>query len=333
MRSFIVALLISSLAAAGDPTLEWLPLPSSISWHGDHAAPVGAGFVGRAIAIVVVDWQRAEGGAIGPGQQTYWHLRWSWTEKGMNGRYGAMALSVVGSLPRQDQDRIEKFAKGQDNSGGLLRALGGDASAVVMLVNDEGRVTRIARCFNEESFSAQFTALVPKEDLSLFKDEGQYPVACKPVFALLAVGDIKGALAMCSKKLGADGMALAKDITTQAGVVCDRELARFADPSLSAAQRFIAQGRLTDVLAVFPNTAKAGEMAKVAKSLKGDKTYAAEVAGWAAFQDYLAQMGKVQPKKAVELQKQLLKAIETKYPDTYAAELVGMIRSAAQLAE
>jgi hypothetical protein len=202
-----------------------------------------------------------------------------------------------------------------------------------MLVNPEGRVTQISRCFSEESFSTQFAALVPKEDLSLMKDEGQYPVSCKPVFALMALGDVKGALALCTKKLGADGLALAKDITAQSEILIDRELTRLADPSQSFSQRFIAQGRLTDLLTMFPSAAKAGEMAKAMKGLKGEKAYAAEVAGWAALQDYLVQMGKVQPKKAEEVQKQLLKAIATKYPDTYAAELVGMIRTAAQLPE
>ena len=330
MRLFILALFISSVAAASDPTMEWLPLPPNIAWHGDHAAPVGAGFVGRAIAIVVVDWQKEEGNT---GQKTYWNMHWSWTEKGMNGRLGAMAFSVVGALPRESRDRPERYVKGQDNSGGLLRALGGDANAVVMLVNADGRVTMMSRCFSENDFLKQFTALIPEEDLSLIRDEGQYPVACKPVFALMALGDVKGSLALCTKKLGADGLALAKDITAQSEIMIERELTRFADSSLSASQRFIAQGRLVDLLTVFPNAAKAGEMAKAAKGLKGDKAYSAEVAGWAAFQDYLAQMGKVQPKKAAELQKQLLNAITAKFPDTYAAELVGMIRLTARVKE
>ena len=330
MRMLILALIMSSVVAAGDPTMEWLPLPATISWHGDHPAPTGAGLVGRAMAIVVVDWQREEGNT---GQKTYWNLRWSWTERGMNGRIGGMALSMVGSLPREDKDRPERFMKGQDNGGGFLRAMGGDADAVVMLVNPEGRVTNIQRCFDETSFSAQWEALAPKEELSLMRDEGQYPVACKPAFALMALGDVKGALALCAKKLGADGATLAKDIIARSEIVLDAELARFSDSSLAMSQRFIAQGRLVDLLAVFPSAAKSAEVAKIAKGLKGDKAFAAEVAGWAALQDYVVQMGKAQPKKAADLQKQLLKVISTKYPDTYAAELVGMIRLAARVQE
>jgi hypothetical protein len=330
MRTLLLAVLATSLAAAGAPTMEWLPLPATIAWHGDKGAPQGAGLIGRALAIVVVDWDRSDGAT---GQNTFWSLRWWWTAGGraIDFRQGGMMLSVGGNLPHQDEDKPERFLKGEDNSGGLLRALGGDATAVVLLVNPEGRVTQLFRCTDANSFRNQFDQLVPKEDRGLVVNDSSYPVACRPAFDLLKSAEVKGALTLCTRKLGADGVALAKDIAARADVLITGELALLGDASVPASQRFIARGRIDDLLAAFPGSSKAGQVAKVVKGLKGDKAYAAEEAGWAALQDYLTQAGKAQPKKLAQLQQQQLNGISTRHAGTYAAELAGLIRTTARV--
>ncbi|MGC3989569.1 MAG: hypothetical protein QM796_07810 [Chthoniobacteraceae bacterium] len=123
-----------------------------------------------------------------------------------------MIPSINGQLPGQDQDKPERILKGQD-SGGLLHALAGDADGVVMLVNPEGRVVQLHRCSDANSFKGELDGLLPKEDRGLVVNDTNYPVSCRPAFDLFKVSDVKGALALCSRKLGADGATLAKDVT------------------------------------------------------------------------------------------------------------------------
>jgi hypothetical protein len=333
MRPLLLLALLAACAevsAAAAPPITWLPLPA-FTWHSDQPTPQGAGLLGRALAIVVIDWDRREGNT---GPATFWSLRWWWNDGGrpIDFRQGALMLSSGGGqFNHKDPDKAERILKGQDTSGGLVRALGGDASAVVMLVNAQGRVVRIMRCSGDANgFAREFDALVPKE-AALVANESQFPVACKPATDLLKEADVKGALALCARKLGADGAALAKAVAERADALLDAELAVLDDGASQPSARLIARGRVEDLLAAFPQAKRAADAGKALKALKADKAVATEQAAWAALTDYLAQAAKAPPKKLPEVQKQLLGAITAKFPETYAAELAGMIRTASRL--
>lgn len=329
LSALLFMLLATSAVAAPAPTMGWLPLPPSISWHADHAAPAGAALIDRALAIVVLDLDHNTSRA---GSDTFWSLRRWWiSSRPIDGRQAAMILSVHSVLPRKLEDTTERIIKGQDNSGGLLRALAGNASGVVLLVNPEGRITHLRRCGGAVAFEKELDGLLPKTGGGLLPDEAQYPATCKPALELFRVADVKGALALCARKLGPAGEALAKDVVERADDLIDADLARLADVSRSASQRFITRGRLNDLLAAFPASAKADEVTKAFKKLRGDKALAAEEAAWAALQDYLVKAGKSPPKKLAEMQKESLAGIIAKFPDSYAAELAQMIRLAAQV--
>lgn len=330
LRLLIICLALSPApAAVTDPSLGWLPLPPRLEWHADHAPPAGSALVGRALAIILLDYER--GAKNAPGMIQYYGQEWLWGEGGLSNDFKQVGLVVAvnGPLPAKKPEQPATLLKAEDGTGGLLRALGGDAKELLILVNPQGRIVRFERFPGRfDSYVKEFKEMLPTKE-ALVADYSQFPPSCQPAFILLRAADVRGGMALCSKKLGVAGAGLLKAMVSEASDMAIAEAAILGDVDKPSSDRFIAQGRLLALLADFSQSAKQPAVAAALKMSRSDKAILREQAGWAALQSYISAASKATAKKMAEPQN-MLKTIASDFKGTYAAELADFIIKATK---
>lgn len=333
MRAALLALSVlvlgaSALAGASAPSAPFGLIPfGQVQWDEETPnRPDTAGLAGRWQVILVVNREKGEGRT---GRDTFSAFAYDYYQnEPLDQRFIPIAIGVDGPLANRHANQPNVVLKGSGQPG-LLRALAGDADAALVVVAPDGRVRRLQR---HAGGIGDIRHKLEKE-LGLatpLAGTGTHPAARAPALELLRVADVDGALGFIRKKLGSDGIQLAKELQAQADALIAADAARFSAPTTTPVDRFIAGERLKGLLMEFP--ALPAAPAALAALRAGPKPeLQAEARAWAALQDYLAQMGKAPAKRATPLQQQLIPALIAAFPGTYAAEIAGMIKTAARI--
>lgn len=321
MRSVFLALLLSlagSMSAA-------VPL-ETVQWFSDSAKPTEAGIARRAQVYFLVDF------TDNVGRDKYWGLRDMVKDTKIANKFEIMHFLVTTNgtpEPPRDGDPAEFWCKGSSTNHGLVRAFGGDATAVIVLVDGNGRVTSVSRLGDPNLERKAIDALAPTAK-PLVADASQFPLSCKVPLADLRVGDVNRAMKNL-KKAGNDAPLFIKVVTDRVNAMVEMDVALLNDPATMAADKMLAIKRVNGLLAEFPKVPAASAATLAIKKTKDDKQLANEQAAYAMLMSYFEAMKKVPTKKAKETQLQWIPGITAKFGGTYAAEVATMIRKASRL--
>jgi hypothetical protein len=298
----------------------------TVQWASDSARPTAAGIARRVQAYYLVDFT-AEAG-----RNMYWNLRESVRDTKLSGNHNVIHFLLVtgGSIEQTPEgEATEYWCKGVSGNHGLVRAFGGDARAVIVLVDGTGRVTSITRLGDANQEKKGIEALY-KTATPLVEDASQFPLGCKASLQWLRLGDVNHAIKDL-KKAGADGPAFVKLVTERANVLVEMDTKILVDPSTMPSDRLIALQRLNGLLQDFPGVPSAAAAGVAIKKSKDDKQLAAEQTAYGMLMEYLNIMRKTAAKKTPEVQMQWIPGLTAKFGGTYAAEIATMIRRASRL--
>lgn len=321
MRTLFLTLLLATATSA----MAAVPL-DTVQWTSDSAKPTEAGIARRGQVYFLVDYTDQIG------RDKWWGLREMARDNKIANKFELMHFLVVtgGSIESPNEnDPKEYWCKGVSSNHGLVRAFGGDATAVIVLVDGTGRVTSVSRLGDPNQERKAIDALAPTAK-PLVNDAGQFPLSCKVPLADLRVGDVNRAMKNL-KKAGADAPMFVKIVNDRVNALVELDVAALNDPATMAADKMIALKRLNGLLAEFPKVPAASAAAQAIKKTKDDKQLANEQAAYAMLTSYFEAMKKVPAKKAKETQLQWIPGITAKFGGTYAAEVATMIRKASRL--
>ncbi len=321
MRTPFLTLLL--LLAGSLPAV--VPL-EGIQWASDSAKPSETGIAHRAQVYFLVDHTEEAG------RGKYWGLRDFSRDTKLANKFEVLNFLVVvgGTIePSREDEAKEYWCKGVSSNHGLVRAFGGDATAVIVLVDGHGRVTSISRLGDPNQEKKAIEALYPSAS-PLVADASQFPLSCKVPLEWLRVGDTARAMKSLSKA-GADAPKFAKLVTDRVNEFVEMDTKRLNDPATMAADKMIVLKRLNGIMAEFPQTPAASAATQAIKKSKDDKQLANEQQAYAMLMAYIEVMRKTSAKKTKETQLQWIPGITAKFGGTYAAEIATMIRKASRL--
>lgn len=298
----------------------------AVQWASDSAKPTEAGIARRAQVYFLVDHSEEAG------RNKYWGLRDMARDAKIANKFETLHFLVVTggtTEPYREGEATEYWCKGVSSNHGLVRAFGGDAIAVIVLVDGNGRVTSVSRLGDPNQERKAIDALAPTAK-PLVADASQFPLSCKVPLADLRVGDVNRAMKNL-KKAGPDAPLFVKLLTDRVNEMVEMDAALLNDPATMAADKMIAIQRLSGLLAEFPKVPAASAATQAIKKTKDDKQLANEQAAYNVLMAYFDAMKKVSAKKAKETQLQWIPSITAKFGGTYAAEIATMIRKASRL--
>lgn len=334
MRLVLLALLWLTIAPVSAQSL--LPLPvSGLQPHGDTPLPTPAGLVGKLQVWVIVDWSRYDDTTRKhPGREVYWSACWHF-ERWATGdqRLFTAVIAVNGTLPTKKFDDTEFHVKAQDGSGGLLRAVAGDAVAAVIVMDEDGVVRQLRRHAGDfNPLREELEKLLTDGQQPLIAGPAELPAGVLPALQLLKQGDARSALALAMRRLGADGRVFATTLAERANARLENDTeiltSRVQPPNL----RFQAMRRLEGLSAEFPRApARAAAADAIKQVLKDDAEIQAEQQAWAALGQYLTQAGRQSPRTLPTFQRQMLSALIERFPDTNGARIAALIMEAAKV--
>ncbi|MBA3698536.1 MAG: hypothetical protein H0W78_06770 [Planctomycetes bacterium] len=321
MRTFFLALLMCTAASVSAA----VPL-ETVQWTPDSAKPTEAGMARRVQVYFLVDYTEQVG------RDKYWGLRDMARDPKIASKFEYLhfLVAVGGAIEQpKEGDPVENWCKGVSNNSGLVRAFGGDATAVIVLVDGNGRITNISRLGDPNKEKKDIEALASTAK-PLVADPSQFPLSCKVPLADLRVGDINRSMKNL-KKAGNDAPVFVKLLTDRVNEMVELDVALLNDPATMAADKMIALNRLNGILAEFPKVPAASAAVLAIKKTKDDKQLANEQTAYAMLTSYIEAMKKVSAKKAKDVQLQWIPGITAKFGGTYAAEVATMIRKASRL--
>lgn len=295
-----------------------IPL-ENVTWGDSVGVPTAAGIARRVQIYYVINCDEERGRNLYAGaQHTVVNSRWS-------SKYEAIHIVVGnGAVPAHNPSDDEWWCRGIDTtSGGLLRAIAGDADGALILVDATGRIVELMR-LNVDDANAKAEKLM-KAATPLVDDESQLPSACKPLLKYLTLGDTR----YCLKNLGKCGPAGAdvqKMILRGTVRLLDADTALLSDPATPPAMKFIALMRATAIAQEAPPNKP---LVAVIKGLKTDKDLKHEQDAWTALQGYLAEARHTPIKKIKDKQHEWFPLIDAKFKGTYAADIIDKIKNAS----
>jgi hypothetical protein len=319
----LVLLALLALSAAGAESVPF----DTISWAADSGSPTPAGIARRVQVYFLINFEDPVGMGL------YWNVRGAYGQRYPTSyTVQVFLIGSRGQLPtRNDTDPPEYWDKGFDSGSGLVQAFaGGDASAALVVVDGNGKITTISRLGGSADAERKGIEALFKETQPLIDNEGMFPLSLKSAIKWLRIGDLNRAMKE-SQKLGGDGMTMVKTIGEQSNRLIETDTKVLNDPAAPVATRLISYLRLGSLLDEFPSTPAHTNAAKALKAVKGDKQLNTELEGWGMLQEYYKSMKRIQAKKAIEVQQQWLPMITAKYSGTYAAEIATMIKHASRL--
>ncbi len=325
MRTLLLTMLLflaSHLSAV-------VPL-ETVKWASDSPVPSEAGIAHRVQAYFLLDFTEDAG------RGKYGTVRDFCRDSKLATTFEALHILVVtnGQIDppaESDKDKKEFWCKGVSSNKGLVHAFGGNTDSVIVLVDGDGRVSKIARMDNphtqRESIQKLYITAKP-----MVSDLSQFPLSCKTPLENLCLGDILRTTKSLNKA-GADAPLIVKMITDQANRFIKMDTTLLTDPAKTAAERMLAVKRLNGILTEFPKSAAAPAAKAALKKTKDDKPLAKEQQAYDVLMQYFAAMDKVPAKKIKEVQREWIPLITAKYGGTYAAEIATMIRQTSLLDE
>ncbi len=325
MRASFLTLALTTLLGLASSLSAVVPL-DTVQWASDSAKPSETGIAHRAQVYFLVDYTEDAG------RGKYWGLRDFCHDTKLATKFEVLHFLVVvdGTIePYKDGDPKEYWCKGVSSNHGLVRAFGGDAVAVIVLVDGTGRVTSISRLGDPNQERKAIEALYPTAK-PLVADASQFPLSCKVALEGLRLGDTARAMKGLSKA-GADAPNFVKLVTDRVNEFVDMDAKLLNDPATMAADKMIALKRLAGVMAEFPQTPSSSAATLAIKKTKDDKQLANEQAAYSMLMAYFDAMKKTSAKKTKEVQMQWIPGITAKFGGTYAAEIATMIRKASRL--
>jgi hypothetical protein len=332
IRCICCLLLVTALSAAAQGSPAFAPIPlQGISWHGDNAPVSEGGIIGKLQLWVFADWEvMDEKTKKRAGRDAYNGLSYQANSNRTSDHRWWFGDFACGGMPAgKKADEVCAFAKGQDGSGGLVRALGGDADAVLVVVGVDGKVERVQRFSGQiQDIITNFDTLVAKAE-PLLAGDAEVPAPAKPAAILFKLGDARGGLALAAKKGGPEGQQLIKGVLEKATAKIAALSATLADTTQPAADRFLASEHLIRLIEEFPQAPSVADASKALKATKADATIAKERTAWNALQAYLAQAAKVPAAKIAAFHKQSLPGLRKQIADTYAGTVAMMIAACA----
>jgi hypothetical protein len=222
----------------------------------------------------------------------------------------------------------ETFARTTDD-GGLLRAFAGDKPAVMLVFDPAGKLVELREASQVDDAWLHTMPDYAKKATPLL-DEGSIPGAIRPALCWYITGDLKKFMTAAEKLPNGVGAATMKQLAQKASELAEADAKVVTDGGASGADRLLALQQLQALAADFPNVAK--EAQKTTKAVKDDATIKGELAGWAAFQDYVAGARKLKGKGVTAAaQAPLLGAVVAKHPGTYGAEVAAKIAAFAKI--
>jgi hypothetical protein len=309
----LLALLACSTLARAEIAFD------QVRWSPDFGTPHAGLLAGRPEFIYLF---HADPAANSGHDKFSWYLHNTYANKV---DIAAMIIGVDYNPGVYSDKQPESFARASDD-GGLLRAFAGDKPAVMLVCDPTGRLIEM-----REANQVDDTWLHTLEDYAKkgtpLLDEGSVPGSVRPAMCWYATGDLKRFSAALEKV--PNGGAVLKPIAQKAGELADADVQVVTDGSASGTARLLALQQLQALAADFPNVAKDAQ--KATKAVKDDATIKGELAGWAAFQDYVASARKLKGKGLLEAQKPLLAAVVAKHPSTYGAEVAARIAAFAKI--
>jgi hypothetical protein len=319
-------LFIVCLSLAGNLSAT-VPL-DTMKWTKDSPVPSEAGIAHRVQSYFLVDF----------------------TEEAGRGKYGglrdfardiklATAFEVVHILvvangqidPLAEGEKKEFWCKGMTSNRGLVHAFGGNTNFVSVLVDGNGRVSKISRIENPSDVNEPIKKLYSTAR-PIVADVSQFPLSCKVPLEALCRGDINRAMKVLAKA-GNDAPIFVKAVTDKANHFIETDTALLTNPATMAADRMIAVKRLNGILAEFPKSPAVPAAKAALKKTKDDKQLAKEQQAYDMLMQYFAAMERVPTKKIKEVQREWIPMITSKFGGTYAAEVATMIRHASLLDE
>lgn len=321
MRTLFLAMLMCTVASVSAA----VPL-ETVQWAPDSAKPTEAGMARRVQVFMLADFTEQVG------RDKYWGMRDMARDPKIASKFEYLHfLVVVGGTIEQPRegDPVEHWCKGVSSNNGLVRAFGGDATAVIVLVDGNGRITSISRLGDPNQEKKGIEALASSAK-PLVADPSQFPLTCKVPLADLRVGDVNRAMKNL-KKAGADAPLFIKTVTDRVNAMVEMDVALLNDPATMAADKMIAIKRVNSLIAEFPKVPAASAATLAIKKTKDDKQLANEQAAYAMLMTYFDAMKKVSAKKTKETQLQWIPGLTAKFGGTYAAEIATMIRKASRL--
>ncbi len=317
---------LALLAFAGllaGPALRAEIAPEQLTWANEYGVPSHVGMAGRAQYWLVVDREGDRG------MKAFWEMAGRVHDKLLSDlRVVTVAVAINrGFEPKKESDRDgNRWLHAEDPGGDLLRVLAGDATAVSVLVDGDGRVVEITRGADEPLYKrldALIQAAQPQVPVS------DLPKDSKALSEALRAGDLK--LADKAARKSADAPVAFKALSERLKELAQADAGRVSDLTQNSPTRFVAWLRLGRLCAERPALASDATVAAALKTGRTDAEIKRENGGWAAFQDYLATMRKTPPKKQADYQKAAIAGIIEHHGGTYAAELATLIKAAAKL--
>jgi hypothetical protein len=302
----------------------------TVKWASDSPVPSEAGIAHRVQAYFLLDFTEDAG------RGKYGTARDFCRESKLATIFEALHILVVtnGQIDppaESDRDKKEFWCKGVSSNKGLVHAFGGNTDSVIVLVDGNGRVSKIARMDNpytqRDSIQKLYNTAKP-----MVSDLSQFPLSCKVPLENLCLGDIVRTTKSLNRA-GADAPLIVKMITDQANHFIEMDTTLLTNPATMAADRMIAVKRLNGILTEFPKSAAAPAAKAALKKTKDDKQLAKEQQAYEILMQYLVAMEKIPTKKIKEVQRVWIPMITAKYGGTYAAEIATMIRQASLLDE
>ena len=323
MRTLLLTMLLflaSHLSAV-------VPL-ETVKWASDSAVPSEVGIAHRVQAYFLLDFTEDAG------RNKYGGVRDFAREQKLATTFEVLHILVVANgqiNPPAEGDKKEFWCKGVTSNKGLVHAFGGNTDSVIVLVDGNGRVSKISRMENpfdqRDSIQKQYKTAKP-----MVSDLSQFPLSCKIPLENLCLGDIVRTTKSLNKA-GADAQLIVKMITDQANHFIEMDTTLLTNPATTAADRMIAVKRLNGILTDFSKSAAAPAAKAALKKTKDDKPLAKEQQAYDVLMQYFAAMDKVPAKKIKEVQREWIPLITAKYGGTYAAEIATMIRQTSLLDE
>ncbi len=302
----------------------------TVKWASDSPVPSEAGIAHRVQAFFLLDVTEDAG------RNKFVGLRDYCRESKFGTTFEVLHILVVtnGQIDppaESDKDKKEFWCKGVSSNRGLVHAFGGNTDSVIVLVDGNGRVSKIARMDNphtqRESIQKLYNTAKP-----MVSDLSQFPLSCKTPLENLCLGDIVRTTKSLNKA-GADAPVIVKMITDQANHFIEMDTTLLTNPASTAADRMLAVKRLNGILTEFPKSTAAPAAKAALKKTKDDKQLAKEQQAYDILLHYFAAMDKVPAKKIKDVQMEWIPMITAKFGGTYAAEVATKIRQASLMDE
>ncbi|MBA3936079.1 MAG: hypothetical protein H0X38_01325 [Planctomycetes bacterium] len=293
----------------------------NVTWADGIAQPTPVGMARRVQLYFIIDCSEE------PGKQLYYGAQGNIKQPRWENKYEILHFLVSsggGTMPARNDADTEWADRGTDSTTGLLRAIAGDAIGAYILVDGSGRIAELGR-LNVDDATKKAEKLF-KGTQPLVDDESQLPLAAKPLFKWLKLGDTHSYQKSLGK-YGPAGMQFQQFVTKGTTRLLESDAALLSDPATTPDAKLIALQRATAVAQEAPPSKS---FTAVLKGLKTDKALKREQEAWEVLKQYLAEARKTPLKKISDKQHEWFPLFDTKFKGTYAAEIVDKIKSASR---